>query len=36
MSERVVDEEWVRDSPAWSRHLHKPASFAMVWGKPSG
>jgi SAM-dependent methyltransferase len=31
--ERVVDEDWVASNANWSRHLHKPASFAMVWHK---
>ena len=33
LRERVVDEDWVASNPNWSRHLHKPASFAMVWQK---
>ena len=33
LQERVVDEAWVGSNPSWSRHLHKPASFAMVWRK---
>jgi SAM-dependent methyltransferase len=36
MRERIVDREWVSQAPSWERHLHKPASFAMVWRKPSG
>ena len=31
MLERVVDADWVGSNPSWSRHLHKPASFAIVW-----
>ena len=31
LRERVVDEDWVASNSNWSRHLHKPASFAMVW-----
>jgi SAM-dependent methyltransferase len=33
LRERIVDEEWVGRNPSWSRHLHKPASFAMMWRK---
>jgi len=33
MSERIVDETWVASAPGWARHLHRPASFAMVWHK---
>ncbi len=35
MHERIVDEAWVSRAPSWRRHLNKPASFAMVWGKPA-
>jgi len=34
MFERVVDEDWTNSAPRWARHLHKPASFALVWRKP--
>ncbi len=34
MRERIVDRGWVGRNPRWERHLHKPASFAMVWHKP--
>jgi SAM-dependent methyltransferase len=34
MRERIVDRAWVSQAPSWERHLHKPASFAMVWRKP--
>jgi SAM-dependent methyltransferase len=34
MRESIVDRTWVSRTPNWERHLHKPASFAMVWLKP--
>lgn len=34
MHERLVDEEWITQTPNWHRHAGKPVSFAMVWRKP--
>lgn len=33
MHEGVVDDDWVALKPKWSRFLHHPISFALVWGK---
>lgn len=31
MHEGLVDDDWLREKPKWSRYAHRPVSFVMAW-----
>lgn len=33
MHEGLVDDDWLREKPKWSRYAYRPVSFVMAWRK---